>query len=159
MPIEPTSLNTLESIKRLAKAIKKDAGIKHFAALDQAAMRAGFANYAHAQRTLKDARPSTTHDEPSVANQLLDPKLLLATETEDEDLPSLPTVALMQMVKSAAAKSADGVAHVSYSGLAAAVHDSHPMSGQQKLRLRKQFARAGEEARKLGLKWDCVLTT
>lgn len=157
MPTETTSLNTLESIKRHAKAIKKDAGIKHFAALDQAAMRAGFANYAHAQRALKDVRPSTTPDALSDANQLPDPQLQLSTETEDS--PPLPTVELMLMVESAAAKSADGVAHVSYSDLAAAIHDSRPMSGQQKLRLRKQFAQAGEEARKLGLKWDCILTT
>ncbi|TYK74149.1 hypothetical protein FSY45_20140 [Comamonas sp. Z1] len=157
MPTETTSLNTLESIKRLAKAIKKDAGIKHFAALDQAAMRAGFANYAHAQRTLKDVRPSTTPDALSDANQHRDPQLKLSTETEDS--PSLPTVGLMLMVESAAAKSANGVAHVTYSDLAAAIHDSRPMSGQQKLRLRKKFTRAGEEARKQGLKWDCVLTT
>lgn len=157
MPTETTSLNTLESIKRLAKAIKKDAGIKHFAALDQAAMRPGFANYAHAQRSLKDVRPSTTTDALSDANQLRDPQLQLSTETEDS--PSLPTVGLMLMVESAAAKSADGVAHLSFADLAAAIHDSHPMSGPKKQWIRMQFARAGEEARKQGLKWDYVLTT
>lgn len=157
MPTETTSLNTLESIKRLAKAIKKDAGIKHFAALDQASMRAGFANYAHAQRTLKDVRPSTAPDAKSDANQLRDPQLQLSTETEDS--PSLPTVELMLRVESAASKSADGEAHVSFTDLAAAIHDPRPMSGRQKLWLSKQFARAGEEARQRGLKWNCVLTT
>lgn len=157
MPTETTSLNTLESIKRLAKAIKKDAGVKHFAALEQAALRAGFANYAHAQRALKDVRPSTTPDAPSDAIQLRDPLFRLSTEIEE--LSNLHTVTLMQMVESAAAKSADGVAHLSFSDLAAATHDSRPMSARKKLWLRKQFARAAEEAQKQNLKWNYVLTT
>jgi hypothetical protein len=48
----------------------------------------------------------------------------------------------MQMVESSAAKSADGVALVSFTDLAASIHDSRPMSGRQKLWLRKQFSRA-----------------
>ncbi|WP_043005177.1 hypothetical protein [Comamonas testosteroni] len=157
MPTETTSLTTLESIKRQAKAIKKDAGIKHFAALDQAAMSAGFANYVHAQRALKDVRPSSTTDALSDANQHRDPQLQLSTETEDS--PSLPTVGLMLMVESAAAKSADGEARISFTDLATEIHDPRPMSGRQKLWLSKQFARAGEEARQRGLKWNAVLTT
>lgn len=47
--IHPT---TLAGVKRLAKTIKKDSSVKYAVALDRAAMKAGFCNFAHASRSL-----------------------------------------------------------------------------------------------------------
>lgn len=47
--IHPT---TLESIKRLAKSLKRDDLITHCEALDLAARKAGFSNFTHAKRSL-----------------------------------------------------------------------------------------------------------
>lgn len=52
--IRPSSL---EGIKRLATSIKREKGIKHLQALDDAAQRAGFQNIRHAQNSLKDKQP------------------------------------------------------------------------------------------------------
>lgn len=44
--------STLEGIKRLAKSIKRERGIKHQQALDEAAKRGGFENFRHAGNVL-----------------------------------------------------------------------------------------------------------
>lgn len=44
--------STLKGIKRLAKQIGRDQGIRHTAALEVAARQAGFTNYADALRSL-----------------------------------------------------------------------------------------------------------
>ena len=41
--------STLEGIKRLAKSLKREQQIPHNKALDAAAVRAGYANFRHAQ--------------------------------------------------------------------------------------------------------------
>jgi hypothetical protein len=48
---------TLSGISRLAKAIRRDRGIKHTQALEAAARIAGFESYKHAQRKLALAQP------------------------------------------------------------------------------------------------------
>lgn len=48
--IRPSSL---EGISRLATSIKREKGIKHLQAMDEAARRAGFQNLRHAQKSLK----------------------------------------------------------------------------------------------------------
>lgn len=44
--------SSIDGIKRLAKQIKKDGGIQHAAALDEAARAASFENFKHARRSL-----------------------------------------------------------------------------------------------------------
>ncbi|MRR50420.1 MAG: hypothetical protein EG825_05825 [Rhodocyclaceae bacterium] len=56
--IHPSSL---EGIKRLAKSIKSEQGIKHQQALDESARRGGFQNFRHARNSLENGQ---------VANQL-----------------------------------------------------------------------------------------
>ncbi len=126
-------LNTLQCIKRLAKRIKIDTGIPHFAALDQAALRAGFANYAHAQRTLTDTSPSAQRQASS------EPKLIRKLSSTAPGLPSPATNAVVQLLKSSVAR---GVAILSLADVAAAVQDSRPMSARHKLWLRSQVTRA-----------------
>lgn len=46
--------STIDGIKSLAKNIKREHGIKHAEALDRAAVAAGFANFAHANRAIAD---------------------------------------------------------------------------------------------------------
>jgi hypothetical protein len=46
--------STIDGIKSLAKTIKREQGIKHAEALDRAAVAAGFANFAHANRAIAD---------------------------------------------------------------------------------------------------------
>lgn len=50
--------SSLDGIKRFAKQIARDRGVKHHQALDEAAMLAGYENFAHAQRAL--ANQTTT---------------------------------------------------------------------------------------------------
>lgn len=47
-----TPPSTIDGIKRLAKAIKRESGIAHHAALEEAARRAGFQNFLHATRAI-----------------------------------------------------------------------------------------------------------
>ncbi|WP_175947928.1 hypothetical protein [Burkholderia pyrrocinia] len=51
-------LSTLDGIKRLAKTIKRDRGISHHQALDEASRAAGYRNLRHAQNQIEH---STTH--------------------------------------------------------------------------------------------------
>lgn len=51
--IRPSSL---EGIKRLAKSIKSEQGIKHLQALDESARRGGFQNFRHARNSLEDGQ-------------------------------------------------------------------------------------------------------
>lgn len=44
--------SSLDGIKRFAKQIARDRGVKHHRALDEAAILAGYQNFAHAQRAL-----------------------------------------------------------------------------------------------------------
>jgi hypothetical protein len=53
--------STLGGIKRLAKSIKVDKGIKHVRALDAAAQAAGFENFRHAQNVLPDGHSHPRH--------------------------------------------------------------------------------------------------
>lgn len=48
--------STLEGIKRLAKSIKKEKGIQHSDALNEAAKVAGYENFRHAQNKLGEAK-------------------------------------------------------------------------------------------------------
>ena len=56
--------SSLDGIKRLAKSIKAASGVTHAVALNEAARRAGFENYAHARKALtrkkEPAVPTTT---------------------------------------------------------------------------------------------------
>jgi len=52
--------STLDGIKRLAKHIKSEGGIAHAKALDRAARRAGYENFAHAKRQLDKANHSAS---------------------------------------------------------------------------------------------------
>lgn len=57
--IRPSSL---DGIKRLAKSLKVERGIQHVRALDEAARLAGFQNFRHARKALRDgARPERHH--------------------------------------------------------------------------------------------------
>lgn len=47
-----TPPSTIDGIKRLAKAIKRESGIAHHAALEEAARKAGFQNFLHATRAI-----------------------------------------------------------------------------------------------------------
>lgn len=58
MPSINARPSTLDGIKRLAKAIKRDRGIPHHLALDEASREAGFENLRHAQNRIAH---STTH--------------------------------------------------------------------------------------------------
>jgi len=49
---------SIEGIKRLATSIKREKGIKHLQAMDEAARRAGFQNLRHAQRSLEGSKAS-----------------------------------------------------------------------------------------------------
>lgn len=51
--------STADGIKRLATSIKRERGIRHHAALDLAAQRAGYQNFRHAQRQLPQVGAST----------------------------------------------------------------------------------------------------
>jgi len=51
--VKPT---TLEGVKRLAKQIKKDTGVTHSAALEEAAKAAGYENYQAAIRGLGEEK-------------------------------------------------------------------------------------------------------
>jgi hypothetical protein len=51
--------STLDGLKRLAKRLKRERGIAHLAALDEAARAAGFENYRHAVHELAAAPPRT----------------------------------------------------------------------------------------------------
>jgi hypothetical protein len=53
--VHPT---TAHGIKQLAKTIKRELNITHSTALDQAAIRAGYQNYSHANTALKTVRPN-----------------------------------------------------------------------------------------------------
>ncbi|MBE7422030.1 MAG: DUF5623 domain-containing protein [Zoogloeaceae bacterium] len=55
--IRPSSI---EGIKRLATSIKREKGIKHLQAMDEAARRAGFQNLRHAQRSLDGNKDGKT---------------------------------------------------------------------------------------------------
>lgn len=44
--------STLDGIKRLAKSLKRERGIQHARALDEAAQAAGFQNFRHASNAL-----------------------------------------------------------------------------------------------------------
>ena len=44
---------SMEGIKRLAKKIKKEQGIAHMHALNEAAKRAGYSNFQHAKNVLE----------------------------------------------------------------------------------------------------------
>lgn len=44
---------SIDGLKRLAKLIKKEQGIQHAKALDAAAQRHGFTNYANARRQIE----------------------------------------------------------------------------------------------------------
>ncbi|MFK8402414.1 DUF5623 domain-containing protein [Pseudomonas sp. BGr12] len=50
-----TPPSTLDGIKRLAKAIKREFGITHHDALEEAARKAGFQNFLHAKRAIAKA--------------------------------------------------------------------------------------------------------
>jgi hypothetical protein len=53
---QPLPPSTIGGIKRLAWRMKKEQGIQHARALDNAAQQAGFSNYIHALRELSDGR-------------------------------------------------------------------------------------------------------
>lgn len=54
--------STLDGIKRLARTIKRERGLPHHAALDEAARKAGYENVRHAQRVLEQTpTPSARH--------------------------------------------------------------------------------------------------
>ncbi|WP_262273969.1 DUF5623 domain-containing protein [Pseudomonas aeruginosa] len=56
-----TPPSTIDGIKRLAKAIKRESGLAHHAALEEAARKAGFQNFLHATRAItKSSDPSYT---------------------------------------------------------------------------------------------------
>lgn len=57
MTTKPESKLELEDIKRQAKRIKKAEQITHTAALERAAVEAGYTNYQHARRALLDVEP------------------------------------------------------------------------------------------------------
>jgi len=59
MPIERRP-STIDGIKRTAKEIAKAKGITHAKALDAAAVRAGFQNFAHARKALSENDRSTS---------------------------------------------------------------------------------------------------
>lgn len=50
-----TPPSTVDGIKRLAKAIKRESGITHHEALEKAARKAGFQNFLHAKRAIAKA--------------------------------------------------------------------------------------------------------
>ncbi|AQZ32755.1 hypothetical protein BHQ29_05335 [Pseudomonas sp. LPH1] len=50
-----TPPSTVDGIKRLAKAIKRESGITHHKALEEAARKAGFQNFLHAKRAIAKA--------------------------------------------------------------------------------------------------------
>lgn len=52
MVILATPPSTIDGIKRLAKAIKRESGITHYEALEEAARKAGFQNFRHASRSI-----------------------------------------------------------------------------------------------------------
>lgn len=47
-----TQFTTIDGLKRAAKRLKKEQGIKHADALERIACEAGFQNYQHALRSL-----------------------------------------------------------------------------------------------------------
>lgn len=53
MSSESIRPSTMDGIKRLAKSIKAERGIKHLLALDAAAQSAGFQNFGHARNVLE----------------------------------------------------------------------------------------------------------
>lgn len=50
-----TQFTTIDGLKRAAKRLKKEQGIKHADALERVARDAGFQNYQHALRSLASA--------------------------------------------------------------------------------------------------------
>jgi len=61
MSLESIRPSTLDGIKRLARSFKKAEEMRHSAALDRAAVQAGFENYQHANRQLKSANTEAIH--------------------------------------------------------------------------------------------------
>lgn len=60
--------HSLEFLKKAAKKLKKKTGVPHHEALESVAVQHGYQNYAHAQRQLSQAQPSTTecvHGKPT----------------------------------------------------------------------------------------------
>ena len=51
-----TQFTTIDGLKRAAKRLKKEQGIKHADALERVARDAGFQNYQHALRSLSGGK-------------------------------------------------------------------------------------------------------
>lgn len=121
----PIALDSLDCIKRYAKSLKKDRGIKHAEALNQAPMCAGYANFAHAQRSLKDQAPLALKHAPR-------PRIDFLKRGHPNDVPEHHISALVQMVEAAMATSATGVADLSLADVDAALQDRRPWSPKKK---------------------------
>jgi hypothetical protein len=99
-PIRPS---TLDGIKRYAKQLKADKGLKHAAALDAASVAGGFHNYAHARRQLEGgARRAPGH----VAYITVDWRIRETNESGQETLAVRISIPLDQLVKPAHLKNA-----------------------------------------------------
>ena len=70
-PIRPS---TLDGIKRYAKTLKANQGLKHARALDAAAVAGGFQNYNHARRHLWPRQPHRARPHGLHYGQLAHPR-------------------------------------------------------------------------------------
>ena len=148
----PLALDSLDRIKRYAKSLKKDRGIKHTEALNQASMCAGYANFAHAQRSLKDQAPFTLKRAPR-------PRIDFLKLGHPNDVPEHHISALVQLVEAAMATSSAGIAELSLADVDAALQDPLPWSPNKKRWLLDQFKRSIEVARLRGTRLDFSFKT
>ncbi len=128
MPHVPLKLDSIEAIKRLAKLIKREKGIKHTAALDEAARRGGYVNYAHALGSL-DVEPQVDGAHRP-ANELEDEhehertpprSAVVRIPTALLKLESRSHIAVMTLLLGASARDPGGVARVSIADVSEAL--------------------------------------
>ena len=128
MPLPP-KLDSIEAIKRLAKVIKREKNIKHTAALDDAARRGGWHNYAHAVASLEIEQPADVrrvfeHDD-NLVDELQDVRARVQPRSEAVQIPTVllklesrSQIAIMMLLLGASARDPDGVAKVSIADVA-----------------------------------------
>lgn len=139
----------LEELKRAAKRIKKTEQITHSAALDRAAAAAGFSNYQHARRMLKQRLSSIFRIPRDVA----------ALMTQRVSRPVAPSPAVMEaIVRIGTRKGIDpnGILLFSMVDLTKEMARTAPRSRQEFIRFDQHIRAALDRLRELGWKQDWI---
>jgi hypothetical protein len=160
MPHVPPKLDSIEAIKRLAKLIKREKGIKHTAALDEAARRGGYVNYAHALGSLEieppeDSRP--VFEPVDEQEQTQTRSGVVQVPTALLKLESRSHLALMMLLLGASARDPGGVAKVSIADVSEAL--LRGPRWRHKKELLARVREAVDAAKSLGITVDYEVNT